>query len=128
MVNKSRAELKAATARLSEIDLKQQTEELKIDEQKLQLKLAQNNIMSAIAKKDSEISNLIMYKNEENRIKKLLKTKNATKSNYEKALANYEFSKHKVNIIVINLLIFYTQMCKNILQYALDVFCSYINI
>ena len=37
MVNKSRAELKAATARLSEIDLKQQTEELKIDEQKLQL-------------------------------------------------------------------------------------------
>ena len=34
--------------------------------QKLQLKLAQNNIMSAIAKKDSEISNLTMYKNEEN--------------------------------------------------------------
>ena len=32
--------------------------------------------MSAVAKKDSEISNLIMYKNEENRIKKLLKTKN----------------------------------------------------
>ena len=96
MVNKSRAELKAATARLSEIDLKQQTEELKIDEQKLQLKLAQNNIISAVSKKDSEMSNLIMYKNEENRIKKLLKTKNATKSNYEKALANYEFSKHKV--------------------------------
>ena len=96
MVNKSKAELKAATAQLSEVDLKQETEKLKIDEQKLQLKLAQNNIMSAIAKKDSEISNLIMYKNEENRIKKLLKTKNATKSNYEKALANYEFSKHKV--------------------------------
>tara|TARA_Y100000589_G_scaffold329448_1_gene376036 strand:- start:168 stop:1265 length:1098 start_codon:yes stop_codon:yes gene_type:complete len=96
MVNKSRAELKVATAQLSEIDLKQETEKLKIDEQKLQLKLAQNNIMSAVAKKDSEISNLTMYKNEENRIKKLLKTKNATKSNYEKALANYEFSKHKV--------------------------------
>ena len=96
MVNKSKAELKAAVAQLSEVDLKQETEKLKIDEQKLQLKLAQNNIMSAIAKKDSEISNLIMYKNEENRIKKLLKTKNATKSNYEKALANYEFSKHKV--------------------------------
>ena len=96
MVNKSKAELKAAVAQLSEIDLKQETEKLKIDEQKLQLKLAQNNIMSAIAKKDSEISNLTMYKNEENRVKKLLKTKNATKSNYEKALANYEFSKHKV--------------------------------
>ena len=96
IVNKSRAELKAATAQLSEIDLKQQTEKLKIDEQKLQLKLAQNNIMSAIAKKDSEMSNLIMYKNEENRIQKLFKTKNATKSSYEKALANYEFSKHKV--------------------------------
>ena len=96
MVNKSKAELKAAVAQLSEIDLKQETEKLKIEEQKLQLKLAQNNIMSAIAKKDSEISNLTMYKNEENRVKKLLKTKNATKSNYEKALANYEFSKHKV--------------------------------
>ena len=96
MVNKSKAELKAAVAQLSEVDLKQETEKLKIDEQKLQLKLAQNNIMSAIAKKDSEKSNLIMYKNEKNRVKKLLKTKNATKSNYEKALANYEFSKHKV--------------------------------
>ena len=96
MVKKSKAELKAATAQLLEIDLKQETERLKIDEQKLQLKLAQNNIMSAVAKKDSEISNLTMYKNEENRIKKLLKTKNATKSNYEKALANYEFSKHRV--------------------------------
>ena len=96
MVNKSRAELKAATTQLSEIGLKQETEKLKIDEQKLQLKLAQNNIMSAISKKESEISNLTMYKNEENRIKKLLKTKNAKKSNYEKALANYEFSKHKV--------------------------------
>ena len=96
IVNESKAELKAAVAQLSEVDLKQETEKLKIDEQKLQLKLAQNNIMSAVAKKDSEISNLIMYKNEENRIKKLLKTKNATKSNYEKALANYKFSKHKV--------------------------------
>ena len=96
MVNKSRAELKAATVQLSEIDLKQETEKLKIDEQKLQLKLAKNKIISAIAKKDSEMSNLTMYKNEENRIKKLLKTKNATKSNYEKALANYEFSKYKV--------------------------------
>ena len=96
MVKKSRAELKASTAQLSEIDLKQETEMLKIDEQKLQLKLAKNNIISAVAKKDSEISNLTMYKNEENRIKKLLKNKNVTKSNYEKALANYEFSKHKV--------------------------------
>ena len=96
MVNKSKAELKAATAQISEIDLNQETEKLKIDEQKLQLKLAQNDIMSATAKRDSEISNLVMYKNEENRIKKLLKTKNATNSNYEKALANYEYSKHKV--------------------------------
>ena len=52
--------------------------------------------MSATARKNSEISNLTMYKNEKNRIKKLLKTKNATKSKYEKALANYEFSKHRV--------------------------------
>jgi membrane fusion protein (multidrug efflux system) len=96
VVDKSRAEFKAATAQLSEIDLKQKTEKLKIEEQKLQLKLAQNNIMSAIAKRDSEISNLVMYKNEENRIKKLLKTKNVTRSNYEKALANYKFSKHRV--------------------------------
>ena len=40
MVKKSRAELKAATAQLSEITLKQETEKLKIDEQKLQLSLA----------------------------------------------------------------------------------------
>ncbi len=96
MVNKSKAELKAATAQLSEIAIKQEAEKLKIEEQKLQLKLAQNRIMSAIAKKDSEISNLNMYKNEKNRIEKLLKTKNTTKSKYEKALANYEFSIHKV--------------------------------
>lgn len=96
MVNKSRAELKAATAQLSEISIKQESETLKIEEQKLQLKLAQNKIMSATAKKDSEISNLTMYKNEKNRIEKLLKTKNATKSKYEKAVANYEFSKYRV--------------------------------
>ena len=96
IVNKSKAELKAATAQLSEIDLKQQAEQLKIDEQSLQLKLAENKIMSAKAKKESEASNLTMFKNEKNRIKELLKTKNTTKSNYEKALANYEFSKHKV--------------------------------
>ena len=71
-------------------------EQLKIDEQKLQLKLAKNKIMSASAKKDSERSNLIMYKNEKNRIEKLLETKNATKSNYEKALAKFEYSKHRV--------------------------------
>ena len=52
--------------------------------------------MSAIAKKDSELSNLTMYKNEKNRIEELLKTKNATKSKYEKALANYEFSMYRV--------------------------------
>ena len=51
MVNKSRAELKAATAQLSEIAIKQETEKLKIEEQKLQLKLAQNKIMSANSKK-----------------------------------------------------------------------------
>ena len=96
IVNKSKAELKAATAQLLEIDLKQQAEQLKIDEQSLQLKLAENKIMSAKAKKESEASNLTMFKNEKNRIKELLKTKNTTKSNYEKALANYEFSKHKV--------------------------------
>ena len=96
MVNKSRAELKAATAQLLEINIKQEAEKLKIDEQKLQLKLAQNKIMSATAKKESEISNLTMYKNEKNRIEKLIKTKNATKSKYDKAVANYEFSKYKV--------------------------------
>ena len=96
MVNKSRAELKAATAQLSEVAIKQEAEKLKVEEQRLQLKLAQNRIMSATAKKDSEISNLTMYKNEKNRIEKLLKTKNTTKSKYEKALANYEFSRHRV--------------------------------
>ena len=96
IVNKSRAELKAATAQLSEVSIKQESERLKVEEQKLQLKLAQNKIMSAIAKKDSELSNLTMYKNEKNRIEELLKTKNATKSKYEKALANYEFSMYRV--------------------------------
>ncbi len=38
MVNKSKAELKAATAQLSEIAIKQEAEKLKIEEQKLQLK------------------------------------------------------------------------------------------
>ena len=96
MVDKSRAELKAATVQLSEIAIKQESEKLKIEEQKLQLKLAQNKIISATAKKESEISNLIMYENEKNRIKELLKTKNTTKSKFEKALANYEYSAHKV--------------------------------
>ena len=96
VVNKSKAQLKAATAELSEIDLKQETEKLKIDENNLQLKLAKNKIISATAKKDSEISNLTMYKNEKNRIEELLKTKNTTKSKYEKAIANFEFSKYKV--------------------------------
>ena len=96
MVNKAKAELKAAAVQLSEIDVKQEAEKLKIDEQRLQLNLAQNKIVSAIAKKDSEFSSLTMYKNEKNRIEKLLETKNATKSNYEKALANFEYSKHRV--------------------------------
>tara|TARA_E500000178_G_scaffold318508_1_gene339948 strand:+ start:384 stop:1487 length:1104 start_codon:yes stop_codon:yes gene_type:complete len=95
-VRTAEANLKAATAKLSEIDFMQYAEKLKIDEQKLQLKLAENRIMSANAKKDSERSNFIMYKNEKNRIEKLLETKNATKSNYEKALANFEYSKHRV--------------------------------
>ena len=95
-VKTAEANLKAATAKLSEIDFMQYSEELKIDEQKLQLELAKNKIMSASAKKDSERSNLTMYKNEKNRIKKLLDTKNATKSNYEKALANFEYSKYRV--------------------------------
>lgn len=95
-VRTAEANLKAATAKLSEIDFMQYAEKLKIDEQKLQLKLAENKIMSANAKKDSERSNFIMYKNEKNRIEKLLETKNATKSNYEKALANFEYSKHRV--------------------------------
>ena len=90
-VKTAEANLKAATAKLSEIDFMQYAEKLKIDEQKLQLKLAKNKIMSASAKKDSERSNLIMYKNEKNRIEKLLETKNATKSNYEKALAKFEY-------------------------------------
>ena len=96
LVKKSKAELKAAKAQLLEIEVKQEAERLKIDEQLLQLKLAQNKVVSAIAKKDSEISNLTMYRNEKDRIEKLLKTKNTTKSSYEKALANYEFSRYKV--------------------------------
>ena len=95
-VKTAEANLKAANAKLSEIDFMQYAEQLRIDEQKLQLKLAKNKIMSANAKKDSERSSLIMYKNEKNRIEKLLETKNATKSNYEKALANFEYSKHRV--------------------------------
>ena len=82
-VRTAEANLKAATAKLSEIDFMQYAEKLKIDEQKLQLKLAENKIMSANAKKDSERSNFIMYKNEKNRIEKLLETKNVTKSNYD---------------------------------------------
>ncbi|MAK09247.1 MAG: hypothetical protein CML36_02025 [Rhodobacteraceae bacterium] len=95
-VRTAKANLKAATAKLSEINFMQYSEELKIDEQKLQLKLARNKIMSANAKKDSEYSNLIMYENERNRIEKLLKTKNVTKSKYEKAVANFEYSKYRV--------------------------------
>ncbi len=95
-VKTAEANLKGATAKLSEIDFMQYSEKLKIDEQKLQLKLAKNKIMSASAKKDSERSNLVMFRNEKNRVEKLLKTKNATKSNYEKALANFEYSKHRV--------------------------------
>ena len=95
-VRTAEANLKAATAKLSEIDFMQYAEKLKIDEQKLKLKLAENKIMSANAKKDSELSNFIMYKNEKNRIEKLLETKNVTKSKYEKALANFKYSKHRV--------------------------------
>ena len=62
MVNKSKAELKAATAQLSEVDLKQLTEKLKIDEQKLKLRLAKNNIMSAKAKKTRKYLILLCIK------------------------------------------------------------------
>ena len=38
-----------------------------------------------------------MYKNEKDRIEKLLKTNIATKSDYEKATANYNVTLHKVD-------------------------------
>ena len=39
---------------------------------------------------------MTIYKKEKNKIAKLLKTRNVTKSKYEKALANYEFSMYRV--------------------------------
>jgi membrane fusion protein (multidrug efflux system) len=95
-VRTARADLKASEARLGELQVLKYSEELLIEEQQLKLKLAENKIVSANAKKEAEASNLVMFKNEKNRIEKLLKTKNATKSDFEKSFANYEFSMHKV--------------------------------
>lgn len=96
-VNTARANLKAAAARLDELEMLKSSEKLKIEEKKLELKLAKTKVQSAKAKKASENSNLTMLENEKNRIKKLLKTNNATKSDYEKAVANFESSLYKVN-------------------------------
>ncbi len=95
-VKTAKAQLKAAKAKIVELDSMLKSETLKIEEQVLNKKLAMTKIDSATAKKDSEYSNLVMFENEKNRIEKLLKTNNTTKSKLEKAVANYEVSKHKV--------------------------------
>lgn len=95
-VNTAKSELKAAIAKLIELEVLKSSEKLRVEEQKLKLRLAKNKTKSANSRKASENSNLNMFKNEESRIKKLLATNNSTKSDYEKALANYENSLHKV--------------------------------
>ena len=92
----ARAELKAAQAKILEIVALIATENLRIDEKKLNKILANTKIASAEAKKNSEDSNLTMYKKEKERIKELSEGNNATKSSYEKALAKYEVSLYKV--------------------------------
>lgn len=92
----AKAELRAAQAKILEIEALIATENLRIDEKKLNKTLAKTKIESAKAKKNSEDSNFIMYKKEKERIKKLSEGNNATKSAYEKALAKYEVSLYKV--------------------------------
>ncbi|MAJ24274.1 MAG: hypothetical protein CMP36_02045 [Rickettsiales bacterium] len=96
-VNTARADLKAATAKLTELEVLKASEKLKVEEKKLKLQLAKNKIESANFRKASEKSNLVMFENEKDRIEKLLKSNHATKSDYEKALAMYEFSLHRVD-------------------------------
>ncbi len=95
-VNTAKADLKAAEARLIELEVLKSSEKLKVEEKRLKFNLAKNKIESANSRKNSEESNLIMYKNEKNRIEKLLKTNHATKSDFERATAKYEVSMHKV--------------------------------
>ena len=92
----AKAELEAANARVLEIESLKISESLKIDEKKLNRDLAKNKIESAKSKKASEYSNLVMLEKEKNRIAKLLGSNNATKSDYEKAIAKYEISLYKV--------------------------------
>ena len=92
----AQAELRAAQAKILEIEALIATENLRIDEKKLNKTLAKTKIESAKAKKNSEDSNFIMHKKEKERIKELSEGNNATKSSYEKALAKYEVSLYKV--------------------------------
>lgn len=95
-VTTSRAELKAAEAKIIEIDALKLSEKLKIEEQKLNISLAKSKIDSEKSKRDSEFSNLKMLEKDKNRLKKLLKSNNVTKSDYDKILANYNSSLYKV--------------------------------
>ena len=92
----ARAELKAAKAKILEIDALMATEILKIEEKKLNKILAKTQLESIEAKKNSAGSNLNLHKKEKERIKKLIDGDNATRSSYEKALAKYEVSLYKV--------------------------------
>jgi membrane fusion protein, multidrug efflux system len=92
----AQAELRAAQAKILEIEALIATEKLRIDEKKLNKTLAKTKIESAKAKKKSEDSNFTMHKKEKERIKELSEGNNATKSSYEKALAKYEVSLYKV--------------------------------
>ncbi len=93
----ARAELRAALAKIKELEAIRLAEELKIEEQVLKRNLAKTKVESATYKKASENSNLIMLEKEKKRIKKLLDTNNATKSKYEKTIAKYEVSLNKVD-------------------------------
>ena len=96
-VTTAKAELRASEAKIIELEATKSSEKLKIEEQLLKRSLAKTKVESAKSKKASEYSNLIMFEKEKKRIKKLLDTNNATKSDYEKTTANYEVSLHKVD-------------------------------
>jgi len=95
-VSAARAEFEASKALILETESLKKSENLKIDEKKLNRDLAKNNIDSAKSRMASENSNLVMLEKEKNRIAKLLKSNNATKSEYERALSKFEVSLYKV--------------------------------
>ncbi|MBJ57513.1 MAG: hypothetical protein CMP24_04655 [Rickettsiales bacterium] len=90
------AELNGAEAMVKEIDATIISENIRIDEKKLVLRLSNAKIKSADAKASAETSNLKLMTEEKNRMSQLLKRKTISKAKFDKVSTNYEKSLYKL--------------------------------